>query len=281
MDAVPAVRELFAYGVAELEKLGVESAASEVRMLLSEACGVAPAETPVSTRAVTPAEAEKFRNYLHRRLDREPVQYILGIAYFYDLELEVGPAVLIPRPETELLVDRVLETLPQGGRLLDLGTGSGAIALTVARHRPDARIVGVDLSADALAVAMRNAEKLGVGNIEFRRSDLFSALPGERFDVVAANLPYVPEEDRSLLAPEVALREPALALFASDGGLAVMNRALDALPEHVSPGSFVIFELDPRQAAVVAAKLAALGFEPAIRRDLAGRERFVEGVYAS
>ena len=275
-----AVREFFAFGVAELEKIGVGSAASEVRLLLAEAFGVAPAELPVSTRAVTPAEAEKFRDFLRRRLDREPVQYILGHAYFYDLELEVGPAVLIPRPETELLVDRVLETLPQGGRLLDLGTGSGAIALTVARHRPDARIVASDISAAALAVAMRNAEKLEVGNVEFRRSDLFLTLDGERFDVVAANLPYVPEEGREALAPEVALREPPLALFAADGGLAVMKRALDALPEHVSPGAFVIFELDPRQAAAVAEKLAALGFEPAIRRDLTGRERFVEGVYA-
>ena len=277
---MPTVRELFHSAAAELEKLGVESAEAEVRLLLSEACGVTPAELAASSRAVTDAEAARFREFMRRRRDREPAQYILGHAYFYDLELEVGPAVLIPRPETELLVDRVLETLPQSGSLLDLGTGSGAVALAVACRRRDARIVAVDLSSNALEVAIRNAGRLDVGNIEFRRSDLFSELGGERFDVIAANLPYVPEEDRPHLAPEVALREPALALFAPDGGLGVIRRALDELGGHLAPGGRAIFELDPRQAAVVAKRLAALGFAASIRRDLTGRERFVEGVAA-
>ena len=272
------VRELFHSGVAELEKLGVGSAAAEVRLLLADACGMDLAELAFSESPVTAAEAEKFRAYMRRRLDREPVQYILGKAYFYDLELEVTPAVLIPRPETELLVDRVLETLPPGGSLLDLGTGSEAIALTVACHRPDAKVTASDVSAAALELARRNARKVGAKNVEFVLSDLFAQLAGRRFDAVAANLPYVPEEDRGLLAPEVALREPGLALFAPDGGMAVMNAALDALPEHVSPGAFAIFELDPRQAAPVAEKFTALGFAASIRRDLAGRERFVEGV---
>ena len=274
------VRELFFSGAAELEKLGVEAAASDARLLVAEACGVAPAETAFSTRPVTDAEAEKFRGSLRRRLAREPVQYILGRAYFYDLELEVTPAVLIPRPETEILVDRVLEVLPRGGSLLDLGTGSGAIALAVARRRPDAKVTASDVSADALAIARRNADRLGIKNVEFRRSDLFSALDGERFDAVAANLPYVPEEERPLLAPEVALREPALALFSPGGGMAVMERALDELKNHLVPGGYAIFELDPRQAAPIAEKLESLGFAARIRRDLTGRERFVEGVWA-
>ena len=275
---MPAVRELFASGVAELERLGAGSAASDVRLLLAEACGTPPAELAFSDRPVTDAEAETFRSYLRRRLDREPVQYILGEAFFYDLELEVTPAVLIPRPETELLVDRVLETLPESGSFLDLGTGSGAIALTVACHRRDARVTASDVSAAALEVAERNARKVGAANVEFVLSDLFSGLAGRRFDAIAANLPYVPEEDRPRLAPEVEKCEPALALFAADGGLAVMNRALEELPRHVSPGAFVIFELDPRQAATVAKMLERRGFAAAIRRDLTGRERFVEGV---
>lgn len=274
----PTVRELFRIGVAELENRGVDSAASEVRLLLAEVCGVAPAELSVSTRVVTAAEAEKFRGFLRRRVDREPVQYILGRAYFYDLELEVTPDVLIPRPETELLVDRVLETLPRSGCFLDLGTGSGAIALSVACRRRDARVTAVDVSAAALEVARRNARRVGAENVEFVLSDLFSALDGRRFDVIAANLPYVPEEDRPQLAPEVALREPPLALFASDGGFAVINRALEALVRHLVPGGRAIFELDPRQSSRAAEKFAALGFAAAIRRDLTGRERFVEGV---
>ena len=274
------VRELLAEGSAALAKLSVESPEAEARLLLAEVCGLPLAELALSNRPVTDAEAEKFRDFLLRRADREPVQYILGKAYFYDLDLEVSPAVLIPRPETEILVDRMIGTLPRGGTLLDLGTGSGAIALAVARHRPDIRVTASDISADALEIAERNARRVGANNVEFVLSDLFSALAGRRFDAVAANLPYVPEEDRPHLAPEVALREPALALFAPDGGFAVMNRALDALPAHLAPGGRAIFELDPRQAAVVSEKLAALGFEPAIRCDLTGRERFVEGVAA-
>jgi len=274
------VRELFRLGVAELEKSGVDSAASEVRLLLAGACGVNPAEAAFSTRIATPAEAEKFRGFLRRRADREPAQYILGRAYFYDLELEVNDSVLIPRPETELLVDRVLETLPPSGTMLDLGTGSGAIALTVACHRRDARVTATDISPAALEVAMRNARRVDAANVEFVLSDLFSALAERRFDVIAANLPYVPEEDRPGLAPEVALCEPALALFAPDGGFAVIDRALDALPDHLGPGGRAIFELDPRQSSRAAEKLAALGFAAAIRRDLTGRERFVEGVAA-
>ena len=275
--AGPTIRELFAGGVAELEKRGVESAASDVKLLLSEVCGASPAEAACSDRAATVGETERFRDYLRRRIGGEPVQYILGHAYFYDLELEVTPAVLIPRPETEVLVDRVLDILPTGGALLDLGTGSGAIALSVARRRRDAQVTAADISGAALEVARRNARKVGA-EVEFVLSDLFSALADRRFDVIAANLPYVPEEDRPLLAPEVALCEPAAALFAPDGGFAVIDRALEALPEHLVPGGFAIFELDPRQASRAAAKLEKLGFAAKIRRDLAGRERFAEGV---
>lgn len=277
----PSVRELFVNAVAELRKLGGETPEAEARLLLAETCGMSPVDAAFAERSATDAELAAFREFLRRRAAHEPAQYILGEAYFYDLELEVTPAVLIPRPETELVVDRALENLPEGGSFLDLGTGSGAIALSVARHRPDVRVTASDVSAAALEVAKRNARKVGAENVEFVLSDLFSALVGRRFDVIAANLPYVPEEDRHLLAPEVALREPALALFAPDGGMAVMKRALEALPKHVSPGAFVIFELDPRQAASVAERLENLGFTSAIRRDLTGRERFVEGVFSS
>ena len=272
-----AVRDLFRRAVAELTTPGVEAPSAEAAALISELCGISPAEVPVSARIVTPAEAAAFRECLRRRLDREPLQYIFGKAYFYDLELEVTPAVLIPRPETELLVDRVLELLPETGSLLDLGTGSGAIALAAAKHRPRAHVVGAELSPEALRIARNNLCRLGFDNVELVQSDLFSALGGQRFDVIAANLPYVPEADRPLLAPEVALREPASALFAAGNGMAVILRALDGTAEHLDPGGHAIYELDPRQALPVARRMAELGFAPTIRRDLAGRERFVEG----
>jgi len=273
----PAVRDLFRHAAAELEKLGVEAPAAEAGALVAELCGISPAEAPLSTRPVSADRAAEFQRCLRRRIAREPVQYIFGRAYFYDLELEVTPAVLIPRPETELLVDRALELLPERGRLLDLGTGSGAIALAVAKHRQLAQVTGVDISPEALEVARRNRERLGLANVEFVSGDLFSALGDARFDVIAANLPYVPEADRPALAPEVALHEPALALFAPEGGLAVIRRALEHTAEHLAPGGHALYELDPRQARAVAGRLAELGFQAAVRRDLAGRERIVEG----
>lgn len=272
-----AIRELYRRGVAELESAGIASAASEVRLLLSAACAVPPAELALSERAAPPAGAARFGEYLRRRLAREPAQYILGKAYFYDAEFRVTSDVLIPRPETELLVERVLEVLPERGKLLDLGTGSGAIAVTAARHRPDAEVTAADLSPAALEVAARNARELGAPQVEFVRSDLFSDLAERRFDVVAANLPYVPEEDRPLLAPEVSECEPGLALFAADGGFAVIGRALEELREHLCGHGFAIFELDPRQAERARGELEKRGFDAVVRRDLAGRERFVEG----
>ena len=273
----PSIRELFSHAVAELEKLGAASPAAEAGILLEHVCQLPPLELAASSRAATCAEVEGFHALLRRRAAHEPVQYLVGRAFFHDIELEVSPAVLIPRPETELLVDRVLELLPAAGSLLDLGTGSGAIALAVAHHRPDAGIVGAEISPEALRVARRNRDRLGAGNVELVRSDLVSALAGRRFDVIAATLPYGPEEDRDRLAPEVAEHEPALALFAAEHGTSVIRRALAELPDHLAPGGHALFELDPRQASEIATRLKNLGFAATIRRDLAGRERFVEG----
>ena len=232
-------------------------------------------------RELTSKQLEAYEQWLARRERREPLQYILGTQPFMGCLLQVSPAVLIPRPETELLVDRVLELLPPDGSLLDLGTGSGAIALAVAHHRPEARIVGADVSPEALRVARRNGERLRARNVEFVLSDLFSGLADRRFDVIAANLPYVPEEERELLDPEVAEHEPALALFAAEHGTSVIRRALAELKEHLVGAGHAIFELDPDQATGIAERLEDLGFAATIRRDLADRERFVEGVARS
>ncbi len=272
------VRELFRRTAAELERAGVESAAAEARLLIGEVLRLPPAVVPVSEREVSPAESGRLTELLRRRSAREPLQYLLGRVAFHDIELEVTPAVLIPRPETELLVEWVVAALPENGKLLDLGTGSGAIALAAAAARPDIHATGVDLQRDALKVAERNRRRLGIGNVRFLHSDLFSALGEQRFDLVAANLPYVPESDRPFLAPEVREHEPASALFAADGGFALIGRAAQETAAHLHPGGRTIFELDPRQASRLAAQLSAAGFETEIRRDLAGRDRFVTGI---
>ena len=273
-----AVRECFRRAVAVLKEAGSETPEAEARLLLGELFSIPAAEVPLAERALSEAEEATLDAVLRRRAAHEPPQYLLGRAFFYDLELEVTPAVLIPRPETELLAEWAISELPEHGRLLDLGTGSGALALAAAHARPDARITAVDISRAALEVAERNRRRLGCGNVELVCSDLFSALdPDETFDVVAANLPYVPEADRSRLAPEVTEHEPSSALFVPGDGTAVMMRAIAELEGRLVPGGSAGFELDPRQAETVRAALAAAGFDATIRRDLAGRERFVTG----
>ena len=271
------VDSAYTSGVETLTRAGVGSAAAEMRTILSELTGLSPLEVPLSHRELTCGEQAELRAILDRRMNREPLQYILGKAYFFDLELEVAPAVLIPRPETELLVEWVLRQLPRNGKLLDLGTGSGAIALAVARHRPDAEVTAADLSAAALAVAERNGLKCGVSGIRFVRSDLFSALADATFDLVAANLPYVPETDRAGLIPEVRDHEPGSALFAGADGFDLLERAGREVAAHLGSGGKAIFELDPRQAERMSALLASSGFACEVIRDLAGRNRFVAG----
>lgn len=261
-----------------LAAAGIAAAETETRMLL-EAAAERPFFELELDRAFrfSPEARRRLDGWLARRLRREPLQYILGRACFRDLELEVTPAVLIPRPETELLVDWALERLGAGGMLLDLGTGSGAIALAVATECPAARVTAVDLSEAALEVARRNARSCGVAErVEFFVSDLFSALaPERRFEVICANLPYVTEEEFPDLEPEVRDHEPRLALVAPDAGSALMLRAAAELPRRLAAGGAAIFELSPPQAPVLAARLAGLGFRAAVRRDLAGRDRFV------
>ena len=204
---------------------GIASAAVDSDLLITELAGISRPELFLCAGEPVPAELERhIRELARRRANREPLQYLLGVAYFMDLELEVTPAVLIPRPETELLAEYAVKHLPEGGSMLDLGTGSGAIALAVAAERPDVRITAVDVSSDALEVARRNRVRCG-GEVRFLQSDLFSELPGERFDLVGANLPYVTQEEYPALEPEVRLFEPQLALTAPDGGFRLIERA--------------------------------------------------------
>ncbi len=213
------------------------------------------------------AEAERIHRLLQplllRRAAGEPVQYILGETEFFGLNFAVSPAVLIPRPETELLVEQVLavaRTLASP-RILDIGTGSGAIAIALAAALPQAHLVAVDLSPAALDLAHRNAHRHGLADrIHFLESDLFSALSGQRFDVVVSNPPYVPLQDASTLAVEVRDHEPALALFAGDDGLAVYRRLIPATRRHLAPGGLLALEFGFGQQQPIAELLAASGF---------------------
>jgi release factor glutamine methyltransferase len=221
------------------------------------------------SRGIEPEAARAFSDAARRRVQREPVAYILGRKGFRRLALTVDPRVLIPRPETEHVVEAALG-LPEGARVVDVGTGSGAIALALADERPDLRVVGTDTSAGALEVARANAARLGLA-VEFVQGDLLEPVDGP-VDAVVSNPPYVGRGDP--LPPEIARYEPAEALYAGDDGLDAFRRLAPA----AARAAFAAFEVGAGQAADVEALLRDAGFDAVDRvRDLAGIERVVVG----
>ena len=255
---------------------GIETPSVDAALLISEAAGISQLDMILNPEKVlSPGTEAHLRTLALRRCQREPLQYITGKAYFRDLVLSVDPSVLIPRPETELLVDFVLEKLPRNGKILDIGCGSGAISIACATERIDADVTAVDISLSALETAKKNAAANGAERIRFFESDLFSAVDGERFDIVAANLPYVTEEEYQTLSPEVKNHEPVLALTAPDEGFLLIEKTALALEKHLNPGGKAVFELSPHQAERLKKLLESLGFSSGILRDLTGRERFV------
>jgi release factor glutamine methyltransferase len=251
----------------------------DAELLLAHALAVARVRLRSHPEDVPAADAAaRFLALIARRAAGEPVAYILGRKGFWTLELGVSPAVLVPRPETELLVERALALGPHGpARVADLGTGSGAIALALASARQRWQVVATDICAAALAVARANAAALGLERVEMVQGDWLACLRGRRFDLLLSNPPYVAEGDPALGQPEL-MREPRLALVAADDGLAALRRIAAAAPEHLEAGGWVLLEHGAGQAAAVAGALVARGFaQVRSHRDLAGRERMTEG----
>jgi release factor glutamine methyltransferase len=209
------------------------------------------------------AEASRYNELLERRYRGEPIQYIVGETEFYGLPFRVTTDVLIPRPETEHLVEKALELAARfpAPRIVDVGTGSGCIAVALAHHLPHAQITAIDLSAPALAVARQNAGRNGVSShIRFLEGDLLAPVAGEHFEIVASNPPYVPLADRATLAVEVRDHEPALALFAGDDGLEIYRRLIPAAFAALIQGGFLALEIGFGQSEAIAALLAASAF---------------------
>lgn len=247
-------------------------------------------------QVLTEAQQVIYQDLLQRRLAGEPLAYILGEREFYGLNFSVTPAVLIPRPETELLVELALERLAspspdlsatlsrerergggRGLRVLDLGTGSGAIALSIAHVRPDAEVTAVDASEGALQVAGHNAQRLGIGNVRFVRSNWFAGLNGERFDLIVSNPPYVAADDPHLRQGDLRF-EPASALASGADGLDDIRRIVADAPAYLDPGGWLLFEHGYDQAERVRELLRQAGFGEAYSAcDLAGIERVSGG----
>lgn len=250
----------------------------EARRLLRRALGVSYAELAAHPdRPLTAEESERFDVLVARRAQGEPVAYLLGEAEFYSLEFRVTPDVLIPRPETELLVDIALEKMVgRACRVLDLGTGSGCVAVTLAKHLPQAQVTAVDVSPAALEVARSNAARHGAA-LRLVQGDWFSALNDERFDLIVSNPPYVAERDEHLAQGDLRF-EPRHALASGHDGLDAIRRIVAVAPRHLEPGGWLFFEHGYDQAAAVEALLAQAGFvQIEHRADLAGIPRVAGG----
>jgi len=267
---------------ARLEAAGVASVDAETAWLLEAATGLTRAEQVLERdRELAPDEAARLEGWLRRREAREPLQLVLGVAPFYGLEVQVRPGVLVPRPETERLVERALEDLREvvAPRIHDVGTGSGAVALALAASRPDARVTASDVDTTAVMVARANATALGLP-VTVWASDLLDAPEVRRAaaeaHLLVANLPYLPDGDRGRLPPEVAY-DPPEALFGGADGLDLARRLATQAAPLLRPGATLWFELDPRNAEVFAEELESdeRWRELRVEADLNGRWRFV------
>jgi len=281
------VAALLAWTVDRFESAGLDSPRVDAEHLLAHALGCTRMDLYVNhDQPVGASERQAFRGLIKRRLAREPVAYIEGVKGFHalDLELRVDRRVLIPRPETELLVDWVLEEFPPQPvpsiAIVDVGTGSGAIALAIKKARPDATVVAVDDSPDAVEMARENAAALNI-EIEVLRSDLLAeaSAPTQGWHAVVANLPYIPTAVLETLQPEVREFEPRQALDGGEDGLDLVRRlATDALAA-LAPHFGLYLEVGYDQAEATAAILRAAGFvDVEVRQDHAGIPRMVRGV---
>jgi release factor glutamine methyltransferase len=271
------VGEALAHGTHVLAESGIDTARLEAELLLAKACDdCARALLYMELRRELSPEAEEaYEELLTRRAAREPLAYILGHWGFRRLTLKTDKRALIPRPETEIVVERALEHL-DGGQpaVLDVGTGTGAIALAIADEHPGAHVTAIDASKDALALARENLELLDIdGRVRLVEHDLTEGLGQDSFDLVVSNPPYVEPEDIETLQPEVRDWEPRIALVAHGATEAVARAATEAL----RPGGWVVLEIAENQAAKVAALLRDLGYEHLrVSPDMAGRDRVIE-----
>jgi release factor glutamine methyltransferase len=282
---MPGIRERLAQDVTAIRQalaLQQDEARSEVQALLQTVLGVNRAYLLAHPeRVLTEQELSRYQASLQRRLQGEPLAYILGEREFFGLSFKVTPATLIPRPDTELLVELALARISAAGcRVLDLGTGSGAIALAIAHTRPDAEVTAVDASEAALEVAQENARRLQIRNASFVSGDWFSALAGRRFDLIVSNPPYIAENDRHLAQGDLRF-EPSSALSSGADGLDDIRRIISAAGAYLEFGGWLMLEHGYDQAAQVRALLLSAGFKNVRSdKDLAGIERVSGGQFA-
>jgi len=283
-DQVWTIGRVVRWAADDFRAKGIESPRLEAELLLAYVLGVERMRILLDQdRPLTPDELARFREIIKRRRAREPVAYIRGEREFYGRVFRVDARVLIPRPDTEILVETALrrtQHLSMSGRVLDLCTGSGCVATTFALERPTWQVTGTDLSEGAIEVARDNAHRLGaVWNVRWLVGDLFEPIGDERFDLITANPPYIPLAEKQELSPDIREHEPHLALFGGDDGFAITSRIIHEAPRHLRKRGVLAMEIGAGQADEVAALFEKAGFVEVERtRDYGGHERVVSGV---
>ncbi|WP_298268931.1 peptide chain release factor N(5)-glutamine methyltransferase [Geobacter sp.] len=278
MSEVWTIRRVLDWTREYLAEKGVGNARLETEWLLGAALGLDRVGLYVNfDKPLNQNELGAIRGLVARRAKREPLQYILGSQEFFGLDFEVTPAVLIPRHDTEAVVEEALKRAPAAGSILDIGAGSGCIAVALAKNLPDARVWGVEQSPAALALAQRNVERHGVRVTLFEGS-LFEPFGDQRFDLIVSNPPYIPTADLETLQPEVREYEPRAALDGGADGLDFYRIIIPAAPEHLNPGGWLLVELGIGQAEAVLGMFGRAGFGDCFTaRDPNGIDRVVGG----
>lgn len=276
------VMEALAFGSEYLARRG-KSGSIESELLVRHVLGVSRAELYRDPyRELTPEQADSLAGMLDRRKAEEPLQYITGTAAFRDIELQVGPGVLVPRPETEILVSHALDAVASLAQPLvfDVGTGSGAIAISLALERPDAQLLAVDLSPEALLWAKHNIASLGVTNVELFEGDLFSAFPADlsgSVDLIVANPPYLSRSELKAAEADVRAHEPEIALLSGPTGLEMPGRVLAEALHWLRPQGSLLMEISPNQAERLKSMMEALYGYVQLLPDLTGKQRLLAG----
>lgn len=257
---------------------GFECPEVESALIIEEVTSIRRIEFPLHLRrTVSETERAKINSFAERRLKHEPFQYIFGWTQFRFIDINVRPGVLIPRPETEQIVDMVKDFVKPFGCVCELGTGSGAISLSLASERPDLRVFGSEISHDAFVIAESNRKKLELENVVFSEGDLFAPFAGRRFDAVAANLPYIARPELESLPENVRGYEPCEALFADDNGFALIEKTILQAPEYLNEKSILILEMGESHGEIARMTATQTGFfsSVSVEPDCYGVPRFL------
>lgn len=271
------IREAIRAATARLERAGVPNADYDAAQMLAHVLGEDALMMRLNNhRQLADGQMDAYEVLIARREKREPMQYILGETSFMGLVFHVEPGVLCPRPDTEILCEEALRRIGPGMRVLDIGTGSGALAVSIAKLAEGAQVTAVDVSDTALAIARDNAQRNGA-NVRFVRSDCFAALEGEMFDMIVSNPPYISSEEMAQLMPEV-MQEPELALFGGEDGLDFYRRISREAGEYLKDGGVLLFEIGWKQKDDVSALLRESIGEPFALKDYGDNWRVVGAV---